>query len=232
MKSPNPYSYAIKTGDTLFLSGLVSRNGKDNSAVAGDIATQTRTVMENAGELLKAAGMTYDNIVQSRVFLPDGATFQQMNEIYRPYFKSDRPARATVQAALAGPQYQVEMTFVASTSKRTAINPGPNLSAAIVAGNRVYLSGALSSTASIAGKISDQTTEIVGALKKTLASAGCTPADVVDSIVYLTDAAMFADMNKAYGTLFYKDYPARATVQTGLVSQGSVVEIMLTAVKQ
>src|SRR5206468_4634174 len=41
MQSPNPYSYGIKTGNTLFLSGLVSRNGKDNSVVAGDMPTQT-----------------------------------------------------------------------------------------------------------------------------------------------------------------------------------------------
>ncbi len=56
IKSPNPYSYAIRTGDTLFLSGLVSRNGRDNSVVAGDINAQTAVVLDNAGELLKAAG--------------------------------------------------------------------------------------------------------------------------------------------------------------------------------
>ena len=48
MASPNPYSYAIRTGETLFLSGLVARNGKDNSPVAGDVAMQTRAVLENA----------------------------------------------------------------------------------------------------------------------------------------------------------------------------------------
>ena len=44
IKSPNPYSYGIKTGNTLFLSGLISRNGKDNSTVKGDIAAQMKTV--------------------------------------------------------------------------------------------------------------------------------------------------------------------------------------------
>ena len=51
MRSPNPYSYAIRSGETLFLSGLVSRNGRDNSVVTGDITKQTRVVMDNAGEL-------------------------------------------------------------------------------------------------------------------------------------------------------------------------------------
>ena len=73
-KSPNPYSYAIRTGDTLFLSGLVPRNGRDNTAVGGDISVQTKAVMENAAELLKAAGMDFDNVVSARMYLPDGGT--------------------------------------------------------------------------------------------------------------------------------------------------------------
>lgn len=51
----SPYTYAIKSGDTLYLSGLVSRSGRDNAQVQGDIATQTKTIMDNAGEILKAA---------------------------------------------------------------------------------------------------------------------------------------------------------------------------------
>src|SRR5215467_7942289 len=45
--SPNPYSYAIKTGNTLFVSGLIARNGKDNTPIKGDMATQTKAVLEN-----------------------------------------------------------------------------------------------------------------------------------------------------------------------------------------
>ena len=83
IKSPNPYSYAIRTGDTVFLSGLVSRNGRDNAVVPGDINTQTAVVLDNATELLKAAGMTLENVVSSRIYLPDAASFQPMNAIYR-----------------------------------------------------------------------------------------------------------------------------------------------------
>ena len=117
MASPNPYSYAIRTGDTLFLSGLVSRNGKDNAVISGDIATQTRAVMDNAGQLLKAAGMSHANVVSARVYLPDVSVFQQMNDAYRSYFASaPPPARATVKAALAGSQYAVEITMIATSS--------------------------------------------------------------------------------------------------------------------
>lgn len=232
MKSPNPYSYAIKSGDTVFLSGLVPRNGRDNSVVSGDMKTQTRAVMDNAGELLAAAGMSHANIVSARVYLPDTTDFQQMNEVYRSYFTSvPPPARATVKAGLAGSQYAVEMTFIASSSPREAINPGPNLSAAIKAGNRLYASGVLGNTPENAGDAAAQTRETMAKIRKTLASAGYTPADVVDSLVYLTDLSLFPQMNQEYAAFFGKDFPARATVVAGLVSAGAVVEIMVTAVR-
>ena len=232
VKSPNPYSYAIQSGDTLFLSGLVPRNGRDNSTVSGDITAQTKAVLENAGQLLKAAGMDYSNVVSGRIYLPDTSVFQQMNEVYRSYFKQAPPARATVKAGLAGPQYAVEMTFVASSAPREAINPGQNLSSAIKSGNRLYLSGMLGNTPDNAGNPGPQTRETLARLRKTLESAGFSTSDVVDSLVYLTDLSHFAQMNEEYRTFFTKDFPARATVGAGLVSPGGVVEIMMTAVKQ
>ena len=231
-KSPNPYSYAIKSGDTVFLSGLVPRNGRDNSVVTGDIKVQTKAVMDNAGELLAAAGMDHSNIVSARLYLPDTAGFQQMNEVYRSYFTSaPPPARATVKADLAGPQYAVEMTFIASSSPREAFGPGQNLSSAVKAGNRLYVSGVLGNTPGNAGDAAAQTRETFAKIRKTLESAGYTPADVVDGLVYLTDLSLFQQMNKEYAAFFGKDFPARATVGAGLVSPGGVVEIMVTAVR-
>ena len=69
----NPYSYAIRTGDTLFMSGLVSRGAKDNQPVEGDVTTQMKTIFANADELLKAAGFTMADVVANRVYLTDGA---------------------------------------------------------------------------------------------------------------------------------------------------------------
>ena len=71
----NPYSYAIQTGDTLFMSGLVSRGAKDNQPVEGDVTTQMNTIFANADELLKAAGFAMADVVANRVYLTDGATF-------------------------------------------------------------------------------------------------------------------------------------------------------------
>jgi enamine deaminase RidA (YjgF/YER057c/UK114 family) len=169
------------------------------------------------------------------VYLPDVANFQQMNDAYRKYFPSAPPARATVKAGLAGSQYVVEITMVASSAERQTISdgrpPNPNLSAGIRAGQRIYLSGMLGNTPETKGDVAAQTRETLARIRRTLEAAGCTPADVVDSLVYLTDVRNFAAMNDVYRGFFQRDFPARATVQTGLVASDGLVEIMMTAVK-
>lgn len=234
VKSPNPYSYAIRSGDTLFMSGIVSRNGHDNSVVTGDVVTQTKVVLDNAGEILAAAGMSFANVVSARIFMPDGAGFQQMNDTYRRYFPEAPPARAAVTAGLAGPQYQVEITMIASSSRKEVINDGrpvsPNLSTAIRAGTRVYLSGMLGNPDAHKGDAGMQTRETLARMRSALAAAGLVPADIVDSLVYLTDLTAFDAMNEAYRPFFEKDFPARTTVGVGLLVPNGVVEIMSVAV--
>jgi enamine deaminase RidA (YjgF/YER057c/UK114 family) len=234
LRSPSPYSYAIKSGDTLFLSGLVSRNVRDNSVVEGDVPAQTTVIMDIAGEILAAVGLTHANIVSARIFLPELASFQPMNGAYRPYFPTAPPARATVQAALAGPQYDVEITLIASSAPREVISDGgpanPNLSTGIRAGRRVYLSGALGNTAATQGDVAAQTRETLARLNRALAAAGCSPADVADALVYVTDLRFVPDVDREYRAFFGSHAPARATVRSGLMAGDALVEIMLTAV--
>ena len=105
----------------------------------------------------------------------------------------------------------------------------PNLSAAIRAGDRVYVSGMLGNTPETKGDVGAQTRETLTRIRTALTAAGCTPADVVDGVVYLTDLKTFAAMNDDYRPFFERDFPARATVQTGLVAADGLVEIMVTA---
>jgi reactive intermediate/imine deaminase len=239
--SPNPYSYGIRTGDTLFLAGLVSRNGKDNSVVEGDMATQTKTVLDNAAQILKAAGFSYENVVSARAYITDQARFQEMNKVYQTYFTKEPPARATVVAPLMGAQYQVEITLTASKQPRQAFTtpnadgtpgrPSAILSSAIKSGNRLYVSGILGNTPDNKGNMEAQTTELLARVGRTLKAAGFDWSNVADGIVYITDVANFEAMNKAYRTVFSKDFPARATVRTGLVNADGLVEIMFVAAK-
>jgi enamine deaminase RidA (YjgF/YER057c/UK114 family) len=240
--SPSPYSYGIKSGNTLFLAGLVSRNGKDNTNVKGDVAAQTKTVLDNGAEVLKAAGMSYADVVSARVFLTDDSTFQAMNTAYRTYFPSSPPARATVKAGLTSPDYLVEIAMVAvKDAGRKAITtpaddgsagtPNPNLSSAIQVGNRLYVAGLTGNTATNNGDVKAQTAEVLARAGRTLKAAGFDWSHVVDGIVYLPDMSKFPDMNAAYREVFTKDFPARATVGTGLMGADAAVEIMFTAVK-
>ena len=242
IKSPSPYSYGIKTGNTLFLAGLVSRNGKDNSTVKGDVTVQTKTVLDNGAAILKQAGMSFADVVAARVYLTDDTTFQAMNTAYRTYFPSSPPARATVKASLTSADYLVEITMVAvKDAGRKAIttpnadgtpgNANPNLSAAIQVGNRLYVAGLTGNTASNKGDVKAQTTEVLARAGRTLKAAGFEWSNVVDGVVYLTDMSKFQDMNAAYREVLTKDFPARATVGTGLMGADAAVEIMFTAVK-
>ena len=235
MKSPNPYSYGVRAGDTVFLSGLVSRKGPDNSLVAGDVSVQTRIILENADELLNAAGLTIANVVSARVYLTDAADFAAMNAVYREFFPANPPARATVKAALAGAGPVVEITLIASAAPRQAIGtppPGVPISPAVRAGDRLYVSGMLANSAETAGDVAAQTRGTLEKIGRTLADAGATPADVVDGLVYVTDAGAFAAMNEQYRTFFGREFPARATVVTPLVAGDALVEIMVTAAIQ
>jgi enamine deaminase RidA (YjgF/YER057c/UK114 family) len=243
IKSPNPYSYGIKSGNTLFLSGLVSRSGKDNTAVKGDITAQTKTVLDNGAAILKQAGMSFADVVSSRIFLTDDTTFQAMNAAYRTAFPTMPPARATVKTGLAGgPDYLVEITMVAvkDAGRKAITTPNadgsagtanPNLSSAIQVGNRLFVSGILGNTAANKGDVKAQTAELLARVGRTLKAAGYDWAHVVDGVVYLPDMTKFQDMNGSYREVFTKDFPARATVGTGLMGADAGVEIMFTAVK-
>jgi len=237
----NPYSYAIRSGDTLFLAGMVSRGVKDNQPIEGDMTTQMNAIMGNAGELLKAAGFGFEHVVANRVYITDGAKFQEMNKAYVPHFPKDPPARATVIVGLPGPTYQVEVTMTANRRPKQAITtpaadgtpgkPSPTLSSAIKVGNRLYLSGLLGNTADNKGNMEAQTKELLARVGRTLTAGGFGWGDLVDGIVYVTDIANFAAMNTGYRSVIAKDFPARATVKAGLVGADGLVEIMFVASK-
>jgi 2-iminobutanoate/2-iminopropanoate deaminase len=233
--SPSPYSYAMKSGDTVFLSGLVSRRGRDNSAVTGGVAEQTKVILDNAGELLRAAGLSHANVVSSRVYLTEASSFGAMNEVYRTYFPTAPPARATILTGLAGPQYTVEMTFIASSSPRRTSMEGlpPNLnlplSAAVVAGNRAYLSGALGNDDTNTENPGAQARATLAKLGRTLAAAGASARDVAEALVYVTDLKYLPDVDREYDAFFGSSKPARTTIRSGLVAPDGLVEIMLTA---
>ena len=235
LRSPSPYSYAIRSGDLLFLSGVVSRSAKQNTVVAGDLTTQSRVVLDNAAVLLQADGLSLADVVSNRVYITDASNFDAMNAVYREYFPANPPARATVASGLAGSQYLIEMTMTAARGSRRVIGaapPGVPISQAIRSGRRLYVSGVLGNTPETKGDVAAQTREVLERIGKTLREAGALPSDVVDSLVYLRDVSLFAAMDAEYAKFFGSEFPARTTIATPLVPPDALVEIMVTAVTE
>ena len=242
IKSPSPYSYAVRSGDTLYLAGLVARKGTDNSIIKGDITVQTQAALENARAILTEAGYTLDDVVSSRVFLTDVANFARMNEAYRAAWAKDPPARATVVTGLMSPDYLVEVTLTAvKGGARTALTtpgadgkPGqanPNLSSAIATGGRMFLSGMLGIVPGAPPDTRQQTRELLTRLGRTMAAGSVSWKHVVDSIVYVTEAAGAPAALEAFREQCGAALPTGSVVVTGLVSAEGRVEIMLTAGK-
>lgn len=108
-----PYSQAIKAGDYLFVSGQIPLDPATGQLISGGIAEQTRRVLDNLAAILKAAGVSFDRVVKTTVYLQDMAEFTAMNEIYGTYFPQPAPARATIQAAGLPRNVRVEIDLIA-----------------------------------------------------------------------------------------------------------------------
>ena len=90
-----PYSQAVLAGNTLYASGQIPINPATGRVEAATIAGQTEQVCKNVGEILKAAGLGFENVVKTTCFLADIGDFAAFNEVYAKYFVS-RPARSCV----------------------------------------------------------------------------------------------------------------------------------------
>ncbi len=122
VNSPNapraigPYSSAVRAGDALYLSGQIPLDPATGQMVDGDIAAQTRRVMENLKALLDASGLSFAHVVKVTIFLADMNDFGQVNEVYGSYFSEPYPARATVQVTRLPKDARVEIDLIASVS--------------------------------------------------------------------------------------------------------------------
>jgi 2-iminobutanoate/2-iminopropanoate deaminase len=112
-----PYSQAIvvPVGDQrmVFCSGQIALDPATGVVIEGDVAAQTRQVLENLRAVLAAAGASLANVVKTTVFLADMADFKIVNEIYGERFPVDPPARSTVAAAGLPRNVRVEIEAIA-----------------------------------------------------------------------------------------------------------------------
>jgi len=112
-KPIGPYSQAIKANGFIFLSGQTPLDPATQQLVTGGVAEQTERTLKNLEAVLKAAGSSLDKVVRCGVFLKDMNDFAAMNEMYGKFFKSNPPARSTVQAARLPKDCLVEIDAIA-----------------------------------------------------------------------------------------------------------------------
>jgi 2-iminobutanoate/2-iminopropanoate deaminase len=108
-----PYTPAVRAGKLVYCSGQTPLDPATGELVEGDIAVQTRRVMENIKGLLDAAGLTFKDVVKTTVYLTNMGDFAAFNAVYGEYFQSDPPARTTVGVAALPRGASVEIEAIA-----------------------------------------------------------------------------------------------------------------------
>ena len=110
-----PYNQAVKAGDLLFISGQIALKPETGELAIADIIDETHQVMKNLKAILSEAGIDFNSVVKTTIFLTDMELFSQVNEIYGKYFDRDFPARETVAVKGLPKNVNVEISMIAIT---------------------------------------------------------------------------------------------------------------------
>lgn len=108
-----PYSQAVMTGGTLYISGQIAINPANGNIEATDAAGETEQAMKNLKAVLTAAQLDFGHVVKTTIFLSDMALFPTVNEVYGKYFTGDFPARETVAVKGLPKGVNVEISMIA-----------------------------------------------------------------------------------------------------------------------
>ena len=108
-----PYSQAVLSENTLYTSGQIAINPNNGELVMDSIEAETHQVMNNMKAVLAEAGMTFDHVIKSSIFISDMDNFSDINNVYAQYFTSNFPARETVEVARLPKDVNVEISMIA-----------------------------------------------------------------------------------------------------------------------
>ena len=108
-----PYSQAILSNDTLYCSGQIEIDPKTSCLIIDNIKNETSQIMQNICAVLAAAGMNTQNIVKCSIFIKNMNDYDEINEIYSQYFKSEPPAREAIQVSALPKNVNVEISIIA-----------------------------------------------------------------------------------------------------------------------
>ena len=108
-----PYSQAVLVDKTLYCSGQIAINPKNNLIINSSIKEETEMIMKNIFEILSSAQMNFDNIVKCTIFLKNMDDYDEVNKVYSKYFKYDPPAREAVEVSKLPKNVNVEISTIA-----------------------------------------------------------------------------------------------------------------------
>jgi 2-iminobutanoate/2-iminopropanoate deaminase len=108
-----PYNQAIVANNTLYISGQICIDPVTGNLKNKDVQEETHQAMHNLKAILEAAGMTFNNVVKTTIFITDMNRFSEINEIYGKYFEGNFPARETVQVSALPKFVNVEISMIA-----------------------------------------------------------------------------------------------------------------------
>ena len=109
-----PYSQAVLYDNTLYTSGQIAIDPATGNLVSGDITAETKQVMKNIGAVLEEAGMNFEDVLKTTIFIKDMTDCQKINEVYGSFFnEATAPARETVEVARLPKDVHVEISVLA-----------------------------------------------------------------------------------------------------------------------
>lgn len=111
---PYPFSQVVEANGFVFVAGQVGSAPGSHAAVPGGIGPETRAMLDAVGRLLRAVGLDLGDVVKTTVYLRDFADFAGMNEVYREYFPTEPPTRATVGVTALAADFRVEIEVQAA----------------------------------------------------------------------------------------------------------------------
>ena len=109
-----PYSQAVACGGLVFCSGQIPLDPKTMTVVPGGVAAQAERTMENLRAVLEAAGVGFEQVVRTTIYLESMEDFAAVNEVYARYFPGTKPARACVAVRELPKAVRVEIDCIAS----------------------------------------------------------------------------------------------------------------------
>jgi enamine deaminase RidA (YjgF/YER057c/UK114 family) len=238
LSSPNPYSYIVRSGYSVYMSGLVSRNPRTNTLIEGDAAMQTRVIFENARELLQTCGLQIRDIIFTRLYVTDRAYLTTVDTIFREYFPREPPARLTMVTPLMNPKHLVEITMYATKTQPRGLTVAMprtewlqtrsdrHYSAVAYARNRLFISGMIGVTPETMGDPIAQVQLILRRVFRLLQMMRFAWRELRELTILCRDPSIAQQiLNELEPLLPVRRFPAGVVLGTELSSPDADVEI-------